>query len=560
MAIYHCSIQNISRSDGRSIVACAAYRAGEKLECDTYGKMQDYTKKSGIEYTQIFAPDGVNPDLLDRQVLWNRVEQAELKKDGSIKQEARLAKEIEIALPHELNKQQRQTLVTELCQSLVKGHGVAVDVAIHSPHTAGGSDDRNFHAHILMTTRTATGQGLGGKVRELDRHSTLKKIRQEVADLTNRHLAAAGFDLTVDHRSHKDRGLDIEPTIKEGTDATHAKRRGLEMEIVKRNDEIKQRNLNAESLDMSIFDTQNTLEQLQQQQLESAVDEAPAVYAKAQQALYEHQQQRQVLLDHYMQSRAGDTDKVAEHRFYSALQSDRDRLQLDRMVREGEEAEALLREIGEPLPPPVKAKKGWFSAEYHCFDDMLKLYNADQSNLSVYQNEIKEQQHEQQRQQKQEKLQAEQQAERKQADEKERQQNYELYLSKFGYVEDAEYDHVSDRIGPHLSTYTRLQAYAYADRDLQTFIKNSRKKYEHISELIRYERDIEIIKQVGLILDKDKHAIEKISPQLMTHYEQMQDVFHQRKNALENAQRPTYRPSYDYEQPKPTKGNDFNFD
>lgn len=138
MAIYHCSIQNISRSDGRSIVACAAYRAGEKLECETYGKTQDYTRKTGIEYTQIFAPDEANPDLLNRQNLWNQVEQSELKKDGSIKQEARLAKEIEIALPHELNKQQRQALVTELCQSLVEGHGVAVDVAIHAPHSAGG--------------------------------------------------------------------------------------------------------------------------------------------------------------------------------------------------------------------------------------------------------------------------------------------------------------------------------------------------------------------------------------------------------------------------------------
>lgn len=332
------------------------------------------------------------------------------------------------------------------------------------------------------------------------------------------------------------------------------------MEIVKRNDEIKQRNLNAESLDMSIFETEIGLEELQQQQLEAAVDEAPAVYTAAQQALYEHQQHRQTLLDQYMQSRSGDTDKVAEHRFYSALQSDIDCLQLDRVVQEAKEAEALLREIGEPLPPPIKIKKGWFSADYHGFDDMLKLYNGDQSNLSIYHNEIKEQQHEQQRQQKQEKLQAEQQAERKQKDEKERQQNYELYLSKFGYVEDAEYDHVSDRIGPHLSTYTRLQAYAYADRDLQTFIKNSRKKYEHIGELIRYERDIETIEQVGLILDKDKHVIEKISPQLMTHYEQMQDVFHQRKNALENAQKPTYRSSYDYEQPRQKKDNDFNFD
>ncbi|WP_171499736.1 MobA/MobL family protein, partial [Acinetobacter guerrae] len=91
-----------------------------------------YTRKTGIEYTQIFAPDGANPDLLNRQNLWNQAEQSELKKDGSSKQEARLAKEIEIALPHELNKRQRQALVTELCQSLVKGHGVAVDVAIHA--------------------------------------------------------------------------------------------------------------------------------------------------------------------------------------------------------------------------------------------------------------------------------------------------------------------------------------------------------------------------------------------------------------------------------------------
>ena len=133
------------------------------------------------------------------------------------------------------------------------------------------------------------------------------------------------------------------------------------MEIVKHNDEIKQRNSDAENLDMSIFDTQNTLEQLQQQQLESAVDEAPAVYVAAQQALYEHQQQRQVFIEQYEQSKKGDPDKVAEHRFYSALQSDIDRLQLDRLIREGKEAEVLLREIGEPLPPPIKIKKGWQS-------------------------------------------------------------------------------------------------------------------------------------------------------------------------------------------------------
>ncbi|MBV6575119.1 MobA/MobL family protein, partial [Acinetobacter baumannii] len=77
-----------------------------------------------IEYKQIFAPVGASPDLLDRQTLWNQVEQSELKKDGSIKQEARRAKEVEVALPHELDKAQRQALVTELCQSLVKAYGV----------------------------------------------------------------------------------------------------------------------------------------------------------------------------------------------------------------------------------------------------------------------------------------------------------------------------------------------------------------------------------------------------------------------------------------------------
>ncbi|MBV6575033.1 MobA/MobL family protein, partial [Acinetobacter baumannii] len=79
-----------------------------------------------------------------------------------------------------------------------------------------GSDERNFHAHILMTTRTATAKGLGAKVRELDQNSTLKKSREKGADLTNVHLERAGLEVRVDHRSHKDRGLDIEPTFKEG--------------------------------------------------------------------------------------------------------------------------------------------------------------------------------------------------------------------------------------------------------------------------------------------------------------------------------------------------------
>ena len=556
MAIYHCSIQNISRSDGRSIVACAAYRAGEKLYCDTYGKEQDYTKKTGIEYTQIFAPDGANPDLLNRQNLWNQAEQSELKKDGSIKQEARLAKEVEIALPHELDKTQRQALVTELCQSLVKSYGVAVDAAIHAPHVHGGSDERNHHAHILMTTRSLTPQGLGKKVRELDQNSTLKKIREKVADLTNVHLERAGLEVRVDHRSHKDRGLDIEPTFKEGLEATHAKRRGEELEIVKRNDEIKKRNKKAESLDMSILETETGLEKLQQQQLEAAVGEAPAVYVAAQQALYEHQQQRQVFIEQYEQSKKGDPDKVAEHRFYSALQSDIDRLQLDRLIREGKEAEVLLREIGEPLPPPIKIKKGWFSSELFSFDDMLKQYETDQSSLAVYHAEIREEMQAQQQKERE----RQQEAKRKEEDREKQKQAYERYLSKYGYVKDAEYDHVSDSVGWELSTYTRLQAQAWARNDMQEYARCSKEKYEQIRDKIARERDLKKIEQVSYILDKDRQALADILPQLMPYYEQMQQTVNKRKITIEDERQPSFKPSY-YEQPqqKKDKDNDLTF-
>ena len=559
MAIYHCSIQPISRSDGRSIVACAAYRAGEKLECDTYGKTQDYTRKTGIEYKQIFAPVGASPDLLDRQTLWNQVEQSELKKDGSIKQEARLAKEVEVALPHELDKAQRQALVTELCQSLVKAYGMAVDVAIHAPHTHGGSDERNFHAHILMTTRTATAKGLGAKVRELDQNSTLKKIREKVADLTNVHLERAGLEVRVDHRSHKDRGLDIEPTFKEGLEATHAKRRGEELEIVKRNDEIKKRNKKAERLDMSIIETSNrveqlTLEQQQQQQLEDAVDQAPAVYATAQQALYDHQQHRQTLIDVYLIEVKTD-EKRAEHRFYKALQDNIDRLQLDRLIREGKEAEVLLREIGEPLPPPIKIKKGWFSSELFSFDDMLKQYETDQSSLAVYHAEIREEMQAQQQKERE----RQQEAKRKEEDREKQKQAYERYLSKYGYVKDAEYDHVSDSVGWELSTYTRLQAQAWARNDMQEYARCSKEKYEQIRDKIARERDLKKIEQVSYILDKDRQALADILPQLMPYYEQMQQAVNKRKILLENERQPSFKPRYDQEQPKPKKDNDLTF-
>ena len=147
MAIYHFSVKTISRSAGRSAVACSAYRSGEKLIDERQGKEQDYTRKTGVEFTKIYAPENTNPELLDRNQLWNTVEKVERRKD------ANLAREFEIAFPHELNAEQRQSMLNEICQELVKRHGVVVDAAIHAPHTQSGSDERNYHAHIMFTGR-----------------------------------------------------------------------------------------------------------------------------------------------------------------------------------------------------------------------------------------------------------------------------------------------------------------------------------------------------------------------------------------------------------------------
>jgi hypothetical protein len=241
MAIYHFSVKAISRSDGRSAVACAAYRSGEKLVCDYYGKEQDYTKKTGVEHTKIYAPENTNPDLLNRQKLWNTVEKVENRKNSL------LAREFEIAFPQELNQEQRQNLLDELCQGIVKKHGVVVDAAIHAPHVEGGSDDRNYHAHIMFTTRaiSKTGEFEAKKYRDFSRDDGTKTVsqwRSDFADLVNDQLEAIGSKERVSHLSYEDLGNGLEATKHEGYEVTQLRRQGIKTEISLENDAIKQRN------------------------------------------------------------------------------------------------------------------------------------------------------------------------------------------------------------------------------------------------------------------------------------------------------------------------------
>ncbi|WP_313556502.1 Ti-type conjugative transfer relaxase TraA [Agrobacterium cavarae] len=234
MAIYHCSAKPVSRSGGRSAVAAIAYRTASLLTNERDGLTHDFTAKKGVVHCEIVLPADVDADWArDRSALWNAAEAAERRRDS------RVAREFEIALPHELSADARLSLARAFAQDLADRYGAAVDFAIHVPQ--GKSDIRNVHAHVMMTTREVTPDGLGEKtmIERENRwllanglptsHMQMRDIRKAFADHANRHLLEAGLDIRVDHRSHLDRGLELSPTEHMGVHASQMERRGLDV-------------------------------------------------------------------------------------------------------------------------------------------------------------------------------------------------------------------------------------------------------------------------------------------------------------------------------------------
>ena len=268
MAIYHFSVKDIGRGKGRSAVACAAYRSGEKLNCERYGLEQDYTKKQGVEFKKIYAPENAKKELLDRQSLWNEVERVEKRVNSN------LAREFEIAFPHELNAEQRQEMLDELCQKIVDRHNVVVDAVIHAPHTKGGSDERNYHAHIMFTGRQLdrkTGDFAKNRNRDFNKgksSETVTQWRKDFADIVNRQLERIGCDERVSHLSYKDLKYDLEPTIHEGAKVTELRRQGIDTEISLANDAIRERNAERQlikGLEQEIIATERLVQDLKRQ-------------------------------------------------------------------------------------------------------------------------------------------------------------------------------------------------------------------------------------------------------------------------------------------------------
>lgn len=221
MADYRLSAQVISRADGRSAVAAAAYRAGVDLTDERTGTVHDFRRKGGVEDAWISAPEAAPEWASDRAQLWNNVEASERRKD------AQVARELQLSLPHELTFEQRKALVADFVNTELVARGMVVDIAMHSPSR--GGDDRNFHAHLMLTTREIGPDGFGKKERDWNKTEVLEQWRQAWAETQNRHLRQHLGERApqVTHLSLRDQGKEQIATHHLGPAATEMERRGV---------------------------------------------------------------------------------------------------------------------------------------------------------------------------------------------------------------------------------------------------------------------------------------------------------------------------------------------
>ena len=218
MAIYHLSAKVISRADGRSAVAAAAYRAAAVLPDDRLGRTHDFTHKAGVVHSEILLPDGAPARLLDRATLWNAVEAGEKRKD------AQLAREIEIALPRELPQSEAIGLAQDFVREQFVARGMVVDLNVHWGRTGNGEEQP--HVHVMLTMREVGPEGFGRKVRDWNRTEVLVGWRERWAALANERLAEMGEDVRIDHRSHAAQGIGLEPQNKIGPAGARREARG----------------------------------------------------------------------------------------------------------------------------------------------------------------------------------------------------------------------------------------------------------------------------------------------------------------------------------------------
>lgn len=256
MAIFHLSVKMISRGKGKSAVAAAAYRSGEKITSDYDGITHDYTRKRGVVMTEILLPRNAPIRFYNRSRLWNAVEKIEKAKN------AQLAREVEVSIPKELNFEEGYHLVKEFCNRNFVDKGMIADICFHD------KGDGNPHAHIMLTVRPFNeDRSWGSKQKKeyiLDENGEkiydkkkrqykcksvpttdwndrgdVEKWRKSWAELCNKYLERSGHNERIDHRSYERQGLETLPTKHLGTVASQMEKRNIRTERGENNHHIK---------------------------------------------------------------------------------------------------------------------------------------------------------------------------------------------------------------------------------------------------------------------------------------------------------------------------------
>jgi len=222
MAIYHFSAKVISRANGSSALTSAAYRSAGRLYDERLDRHHDFTGKSGVVHSEVLAPE-IAPDAFhDREQLWNAVEGGEKRRD------AQLAREIEFAIPREMDQSDGIELARDFVRDEFVSRGMIADLNVH--WDIGADGQAKPHAHVMLTMRSVDGAGFGAKVREWNHSELLEHWREAWGSHVNQRLRELGIDAWIDHRSFEDQGIDLEPQHKIGPAAARMAGDGLHSE------------------------------------------------------------------------------------------------------------------------------------------------------------------------------------------------------------------------------------------------------------------------------------------------------------------------------------------
>ncbi|CAM3349823.1 Ti-type conjugative transfer relaxase TraA [Sphingomonas zeae] len=234
MAIYHFSAKVVSRANGSSAVASAAYRSASELHDDRLNRDHDFSNKAGVIHSEVMLPDSAPKRLNDRATLWNEVEAGEKRKD------AQLAREVEFSIPREMNERQGVQLARDFVKKQFVDRGMVADLNVHWDKAKDGSPKP--HAHVMMTMRDVGPDGFGKKNRDWNSTELLKDWREAWSAHVNERMTEFGLEGRIDHRSYEAQGIGLEPQHKIGPAASRRPEQGLEAERIEDHTRIAREN------------------------------------------------------------------------------------------------------------------------------------------------------------------------------------------------------------------------------------------------------------------------------------------------------------------------------